>query len=67
MKKLDALEDALEKAEEDEDILAHAKFCRDKVFAAMSQLRLSVDELETVIAKKDWPFPSYSDLLYSVL
>jgi len=67
LKKLDALEDALEKAEEDEDILAHAKFCRDKVFAAMSQLRLSVDELETVIAKKDWPFPSYSDLLYSVL
>jgi len=67
LKKLDALEDALQKAEDDEDILAHAKFCRDKIFAAMSQLRLSVDELETLIAKKDWPFPSYSDLLYSVL
>ncbi|MCL2222902.1 MAG: glutamine synthetase III [Oscillospiraceae bacterium] len=67
LKKLDTLEEALEKAEDDHDILAHAKFCREKIFMAMSELRLVADELETLIDKKEWPFPSYSELLYSVL
>jgi glutamine synthetase len=33
----------------------------------MSELRLIVDELETIVAKKYWPLPSYADLLYSVI
>ena len=67
LKKLDALEEALEKAEDDHDILSHAKFCREKIFTAMSELRIVADELETLTDKKEWPFPSYSELLYSVL
>jgi len=67
LKKLDALEDALLKAGEYSDLLAHAQFCRDGIFAAMTELRIAADELEICMAKEYLPFPSYGDLLYSVL
>lgn len=67
LKKLMILESALLEAKVEREILAHASFYRDKVFAAMSELRLIVDELETLIARKHWPFPTYADLLYSVI
>ena len=43
-----------------------AFFYREHVFAAMNELRLSADELETIAPKELWPFPSYGDLLFSV-
>ncbi|MBQ7752412.1 MAG: glutamine synthetase III [Treponema sp.] len=43
-----------------------ALFYREKVFAAMGELRAVADELEVVTPKELWPFPSYGDLLYSV-
>jgi glutamine synthetase len=64
LKKLTTLEDALLK--EEHDIREHAKFYRETVFNAMSELRAVVDELETLVAKKYWPLPSYAQLLYSV-
>ncbi|MDR0294182.1 MAG: glutamine synthetase III [Oscillospiraceae bacterium] len=66
LKKLTVLEDVLLEARDQEDIFAHASFTRDKVFPAMSELRLIADELETLVAKKYWPLPSYAELLYSV-
>jgi glutamine synthetase len=33
----------------------------------MAELRLIVDELETLVAKKYWPLPSYARMLYSVV
>ena len=66
LKRLAALETAL-KPVEHKDILARAKFHREKVFAAMTELRLVVDELETLVAKKHWPMPSYAELMYSVV
>lgn len=66
LKKLTALESALLKVREEQDILAQGKFCRDNIFVAMSELRLIVDELETIVARKYWPFPTYEELLYSV-
>ena len=67
LKKLTALEDTLLEAGEEREILAQATFYRDHVYAAMSELRLVVDELETLIAKKHWPLPTYAELLYSVV
>ena len=67
LKKLTNLENVLVKSREEREILIHASFYRDQVFTAMSELRLIVDELETLVAKKYWPLPSYSELLYSVL
>ena len=34
--------------------------------AAMQELRISVDQLETMTPSNVWPFPSYGDLLFSV-
>ncbi len=43
-----------------------AKFCRSDVFVAMQNLRVLVDELEMNVDAKDWPMPSYTDLLFTV-
>ncbi|MCL1863669.1 MAG: glutamine synthetase III [Defluviitaleaceae bacterium] len=37
-----------------------------KVIPAMAALRKTVDTLETLVAKKHWPLPSYGELLHSV-
>ena len=67
MKKLNALENAILETKEDRKILAQASFYRDRVFTAMSELRLIVDELETLVARKHWPIPTYAEILYSVI
>ncbi len=65
-KKRIALESAILDSGEKRTILAQANFYRDRVFTAMSELRLVVDELETLVAKKHWPLPGYAELLYSI-
>ena len=67
LKALTRLEDALCEASDKQEILSHAIFYRDKIFVAMSELRIVVDELEAIVARKYWPFPVYSELLYSVV
>ncbi len=67
LKKLTALENVLLGAKEERAILDHAVFYRDEVFLAMSELRLVVDELETLVANKHWPLPTYAELLYSIV
>lgn len=66
LKKLDILENAMLETKSESDELTLAKFYRDNVFRAMSELRLIVDELETLIARKHWPLPDYAEMLYSV-
>ncbi|NLM45960.1 MAG: glutamine synthetase type III [Firmicutes bacterium] len=65
-RKLDNLENIMLETKGTSDALALAKFYRDSVFGAMSELRLVVDELETLVAKKYWPLPTYAEMLYSV-
>ncbi|MCL2181033.1 MAG: glutamine synthetase III, partial [Treponema sp.] len=48
LKKLTALESIVLETAQERDILAQATFYRDKVFTTMSELRLIVDELETL-------------------
>ncbi|MCL2029210.1 MAG: glutamine synthetase III [Deltaproteobacteria bacterium] len=67
MKKLNVLENVILKSKDKQEIFALANFYRDKVFTAMAELRLTVDELETLVAKKHWPLPSYARMLYSVV
>lgn len=66
IKKLEVLENILLETKTQSDSLSLARFYRDKVFVSMSELRLIVDELETVVAKKYWPYPTYAEILYSV-
>lgn len=61
-----ALEKASDDAEELADVLTRACVYKDNVLSAMSALRESVDELETLTARKYWPYPNYGDLLFSV-
>jgi glutamine synthetase len=67
LKKLTVLENTILESKEENDIAAHATFYRDKIFTAMAELRLVIDELETLVARKHWPFPTYAQILYSVV
>ena len=67
----DALLDACDKLEQDlTAIPAGAKaamaYCHDTVLADMTAARAVADKLETLTAKEYWPFPVYSELLFSV-
>ena len=65
-KKAEALEYALMGVKYITDTLALARYYRDTIFAAMNELRIIVDEMETHCAAKYWPYPSYGDILFSV-
>ncbi len=41
-----------------------AYFYKDKVRPSMDALRAPADKLEMLVDKKDWPFPTYADLLF---
>ena len=58
------LEHALAKAKSIENFEKQAVCYRDKVLVAMNRLRESVDKLELITEKKEWPFPSYGDILF---
>ena len=45
---------------------ALADYYRDKVITAMNELRITVDQLETMTPDDSWPFPSYGEILFSV-
>ena len=43
-----------------------AKFYRDEILTEMDNARSLSDKLESIFPKDLWPFPSYTDILYSV-
>lgn len=50
--------------ENQETVFDHSRFCKDEVIPVMCELRIAADELESLTAKKHWPFPTYGDLLF---
>ncbi len=64
MCKIDALEAATEVP--DVDAFAVGMYYKDKVIPAMEALRKTADELEGIVSKDYWPFPTYTELLYLV-
>ncbi len=42
------------------------RYCHDTLVPDMDKVRASADSLETITAAEYWPFPVYSDLLFSV-
>ena len=67
MERLEKLEKSLSEAGNMEESMELARKYRDSVIPAMDKLREVVDELETLIPGDKWPYPSYGDLLYSVV
>ncbi len=66
MKKIDVLEKAVMGAKDVEGIAENAMYYRDHVLAAMQELRAVADEMESNMAAKYWPYPSYGTMLFSV-
>jgi len=77
VKRLSEISDALHKketelfnelcaAEEIKDLLKKAHHYKDSVLVKMSELRELTDEMELLVSRKHWPFPTYGDLLFSV-
>ena len=48
------------------DMIELAEYIRDQIIPDMEALRKVCDEAETVTAREYWPFPTYSDLLFSI-
>ena len=66
----DCLHDACLKLEKDLREVPAApeeamRFCHDVIVPDMNECRSFSDELETITGKEAWPFPTYSDLLFS--
>ena len=60
------LEGALKKAESESDAEKGSKLFAYEVVPAMEKVRAFADGMEEETAKEYWPFPSYTDILFSV-
>lgn len=47
-----------------DDTKTAALYCRDHIIPQMNKVRDCADNLEEITAKKYWPYPDYTDLLY---
>jgi len=65
-KNVEKLDNSILEAKNQDGLLNTAKYYREVVFINMQELRSVIDNLETKIGKKYWPFPTYGELLYSV-
>ncbi|MCI5676117.1 MAG: glutamine synthetase III [Clostridia bacterium] len=65
-KAIEGLEAAVVKYRSVSDVAKAADLIRDLILQKMAELRVVCDEAEGLTAKKYWPFPTYSDLLFGV-
>ena len=64
--RIDALQEAIVNADHNADALTAAVYEHDVIIPAMNDVRAVADELETMVSKADWPFPTYAELLFNV-
>ena len=64
--KIEALDKAVAGAKGIEDAQELAFYTRDAILTAMNELRAVADEIEVDMSEDFIPYPTYSDLLYSV-
>ena len=64
MDKITSLESATNIPDVDE--FEVGMYYKNTVIPAMDSLRETADTLESVVGKEYWPFPTYTDLLYSI-
>lgn len=65
-KNTESLSNALAKVEACDDINTAAALYRDEILPKMAAVRFDADELDKIVDKKYWPFPTYGDLLLRV-
>lgn len=66
-KKMETLEASVVDEKAFADILEEAKYYRNTVFAGMESTRETADAIESLVGEKYWPYPTYGDLLFSVI
>ena len=47
-----------------EDVYKAARFSADVIIPDMEKARAVADHLETMVGKKEWPMPTYADILF---
>ncbi len=60
------LDEALIAAKADEETEKQAMNYRNIVFPLMNELRITVDEMETLTDESYWPYPSYGKMLFNI-
>ena len=63
---LEDLRDAIHVAARCDGVTAKSEAYRKIVIPAMNRLRWAADALEVLIPQDQWPFPSYSEMLYNI-
>ena len=61
------LENDIKTSSSMKDALMLARYHRDAMIPDMDKLRAIADELETLVDKTYWPFPTYTEILSSVM
>lgn len=64
--RLETLEKAIDGEKEIESVPELAKYHEYTIHEAMHSLREAVDDLESIVPRDIWPYPTYGDLLYSI-
>ena len=60
------LESLLHSVEKVEGTIEQATFYKDKIIKEMEYIRLIVDELEPIVDRAYWPYPTYEELMFSI-
>ncbi len=64
--KISALEAAILEEEDKKDYSCQTGFVHGTILKAMNELRSVIDRLEVIVGSKYWPYPYYSDMLFSI-
>ncbi len=65
-KALEDLTEAVGRAPAISEVYEKAVFYRDTIVPAMAALRTPCDEMEVLVDRSMWPFPTYQDLMFEV-
>ena len=64
--KIEKLNTSILEAKNYSDPKENAEFYKDNIKVQMQEVRAIADELESMVSKEFWPFPTYADLLFSI-
>lgn len=65
--RLETLENSIDGIKNLNQTAEKGKYFKENIVVSMSELRETVDKLETLVDSKYWALPTYSEILYSVL
>ena len=64
IERTEKLHDAAKEMQRIDDYRARARFALEKTLPAMGTLRESLDQIEGRVDAKEWPFPTYQQMLF---